>query len=187
MSSNVGVPTSIGVHDSSSLNTNDTINSVESANGGVVNNTTPQNNTQNSNTNNTTNQIETNAQRTAANDITKNIKDKYLNSSLRIVQNDYFKNKNNKKAPNKSDDQINENKQIEQKEAGVIYSTPMTKKEFVDYINDTYCIDELESNSSGCINIPFRTLIIVIVLAMIVGILFDIFAIRRIAQKNEIP
>jgi len=188
MSSNVGSPTSIGVHDSSSLNTSDTINSVESANGGVVNNTTSQNNSQNSNTNNNTaNQIETNAQRTAANDITKNIKDKYLNSSLRIVQNDYFKNKNNKKAPNKSDDQIKDNKQIEQKESGVIYSSPMTKKEFVDYINDTYCIDELESNSSGCINIPFRTLIIVIVLAMIVGILFDIFAIRRIAQKNEIP
>ena len=99
MSSNEKPPSSIGIHDSVSLNTNDTINSVETANGGVVNNTTSQNNTQiSNNNNNTTNQIETNAQRTAANDVTQNIKNKYLNSTLRIVQNDYFKNKNNKKS-----------------------------------------------------------------------------------------
>jgi hypothetical protein len=110
-----------------------------------------------------------------------------LNSSLRIVQNNYFKNKSNNKNPNKPVEQKNENNQIDQKEPGVLYSAPMTKSEYVDYINDTYCIDELENNSSGCVNIPFRTLIIVIVLAMIIGILFDIFAIRRIAQKNEIP
>jgi hypothetical protein len=188
MSSNEKPPSSIGIHDSVSLNTNDTINSVETANGGVVNNTTSQNNTQSSNTNNnTTNQIETNAQRTAANDVTQNIKNKYLNSTLRIVQNDYFKNKNNKKSTNQTDQQIKENKQINSSESGIIYSKPMTNKDLANYINDTYCIDELENNTSGCINIPFRTLIIVIVLAMIVGILFDIFAIRRIAEKNEIP
>jgi hypothetical protein len=179
-------PVYIGSHDSILMNSNDTSNSVELANGGKDNNTS-QNSLQNANASNTKNQIETNAERTAANDATKNIKNKYLNSTLRIAQNDFFKNKSNKKTTNKSVEQNNENIQIDQKESGIIYSSPMTKKDLVDYINDTYCIDELETNTSGCINIPFRTLIIVIVLAMIIGILFDIFAIRRIAQKNEIP
>ena len=76
---------------------------------------------------------------------------------------------------------------IKSKDSEFIYSSPMTRKEFVDYKNDSYCIDELETNSSGCINIPFNTLFIVIFIAMIIGILFDILAIRRIAEKNEIP
>jgi spore germination protein YaaH len=186
LNSNGNKPVYIGSHDSILMNSNDTSNSVELANGGKDNNTS-QNSLQNANASNTKNQIETNAERTAANDATKNIKNKYLNSTLRIAQNDFFKNKSNKKTTNKSVEQNNENIQIDQKESGIIYSSPMTKKDLVDYINDTYCIDELETNTSGCINIPFRTLIIVIVLAMIIGILFDIFAIRRIAQKNEIP
>ena len=185
---NGNAPVSIGTYDTTLINTSDSSNEVQTANGGVVDNSTEQNNNQNTNTNNTTtNQIGTNAERTAASDITNKVKNKYLNSSLRIVQNNYFKNKSNNKTPNKPVEQKNENNQIDQKEPGVLYSAPMTKSEYVDYINDTYCIDELENNSSGCVNIPFRTLIIVIVLAMIIGILFDIFAIRRIAQKNEIP
>jgi hypothetical protein len=180
-------PVSLGAHDSTLINSGDVTN-VEIANGGILeNNTSNSKVDQNINTDNnsTSNQIKTNAERTAANDVTKSVKNKYLNSTLRIAQNSFFRNKAKKQNLNKQPDQ--KSKAIKSKDSEFIYSSPMTRKEFVDYKNDSYCIDELETNSSGCINIPFNTLFIVIFIAMIIGILFDILAIRRIAEKNEIP
>ena len=188
MNSKQGVPVPIGSHDSTLINNNDTTN-IETANGGTFDNTISQQNnvSQNSNTDNTTEKVENNAKRTAANDVTKNIKNKYLNSTLRIVENSFLTNKKTKNRANKKITTNNEINKQDPNEAEIIQSLPMSKSEFEDYKHDSYCIDELETNTSGCINIPFRTLIIVIVIAMFIGILFDIFAIRRIAQKNEIP
>jgi len=187
ISSNNAAPVSLGAHDSTLINSADKTN-VEIANGGILeNNTSNSKVDQNINTDNnsTSNQIKTNAERTAANDVTKSVKNKYLNSTLRIAQNSFFRNKAKKQNLKKQPDKKNE--AIKSKDSEFIYSSPMTRKEFVDYKNDSYCIDELETNSSGCINIPFNTLFIVIFIAMIIGILFDILAIRRITEKNEIP
>jgi hypothetical protein len=157
------------------------------ANGGDIQNTqeNPPSSTQN---NTTTNQVQTNVERTASNDAMKGIKNKYLNSTLRIAQNSYFRNKNKKQNSKPEAQQpktVNQNNS--NKESDLISSSFMTKREFVDYKNDTYCIDELETNSSGCVNIPFNTLFVVIVIAIVIGIAFDIFAIRRLAEKTEIP
>lgn len=192
LSSNVGEPTIIGSSDTSLSNKTESAN-VELANGGTIQNTQetssgtpPTNNT--SQPNSTSNQIETNVQRTAANDVTKGIKNKYLNSTLRIAQNSYFRNKNKKQNSPTEPPQSNTVKQKNtNQDPELISSSLMTKREFVDYKNDTYCIDELETNSSGCVNIPFNTLFTVIVIAMVIGIIFDIFAIRRLAEKTEIP
>jgi spore germination protein YaaH len=188
INSNVGEPVPVGSQDSTLSSKTDTTKA-EIANGGSaqvstnVEQTAPRNSS-----NSTSNQIQTNTERTAANDFNKGIKNKYLNSSLRIAQNSYFRNKN-KKQNNPSPPSANQ--QVKQtptnKEPEIVSSSFMTKREFVDYKNDTYCIDELETNSSGCVNIPFNTLFVVIVIAIIIGILFDILAIRRIVEKNEIP
>lgn len=193
ISSNAGAPVSIGAHDSTLINSSDTTK-IETANGGKIDNKIQEKTEKGSGgNNNTANQIEINAERTAANDATRKVKNKYLNSTLRIAQNSFFRNKSKKQNLNKKVEPTEEPKVepkdeiIRSRESGDIYSSPMTKREFVDYKNDTYCIDELETNSSGCINIPFNTLFIVIFIAMIIGIAFDILAIRRIAEKNEIP
>ena len=188
LNSNVGEPVSIGNNDTSFSNKTE-VGTVEIANGGNkqdVKESAPPKSQNNSNS--TANQVETNVERTAANDFNKGIKNKYLNSTLRIAQNSYFRNKNKKQNTQSDTQQTNTFKQSNSNnESDLISSSLMTKREFVDYKNDTYCIDELETNSSGCVNIPFNTLFVVIVIAIIIGILFDIFAIRRLAEKTEIP
>jgi hypothetical protein len=187
LASNVGAPVIIGSSDTTLANKTESPN-VELANGGTVQNTQASPSTTQNSSNSTTNQIETNLERTAANDATKDIKNKYLNSTLRIAQNSYFRNKNKKQNSQPETQQSNTvNQKKTDQDPEVVSSSFMTKRELIDYKNDTYCIDELETNSSGCVNVPFNTLFAVIVIAMIIGIIFDIFAIRRLAEKTEIP
>jgi hypothetical protein len=136
----------------------------------------PVNENSNNKDNYTNKQITTNLEKTASNDALNQIKNKYLNSSLRISQNSYFSNKSNK---------LN-NKSGTTDSSGIKLTT-ITSKDLAEYKNDTYCISEFELNTSGCINIPFRTIFLVLLIAIFVGILFDIFFIRKLTQKNEIP
>jgi hypothetical protein len=189
-------PVPIGSHDPSVPDSDTTYTEV--ANGGANNNTqttpatTGTNTTGSHNNNNNSGvQAETNAERMAANDANKGIKNRYLNSTARIFQNAYFRNKTkNKKqaeASNVQNGQTTQNKPAVQRDGEIMYSTPMNKTEFADYKNDNYCLEELEKNSSGCINIPFNTLFLVIFFALIIGAVIDIFFIRKLAVKNEIP
>jgi len=146
----------------------------------VSNSIEPVNENSNNQDNSTNKQITTNVERTASNDALNQIQNKYLNSSLRISQNSYFSNKSN-------DNSNKLNNKSGTADSSGIKLTTITSKDLAEYKNDTYCISEYELNTSGCINIPFRTIFLVLLIAIFLGILFDIFFIRKLTQKNEIP
>jgi hypothetical protein len=131
-------------------------------------------------------QMQTNAERMAANDATGEVKNKYLNSTLRIGQNAFFRNQSKRQnAQNNSAPATEASKT--KKESDIVTSSSMSRQEFTDYKNDSYCITELETNKSGCVDVPFKTLIFLIILSICIGIFFDVLFIRKLTQKNEIP
>jgi spore germination protein YaaH len=134
----------------------------------------------NESANSTNSLIKTNVERTASNDAISQIKNKYLNSSLRISQNSYFRNQSNSGSNNS-------NKNTDIPDSSGVQLSSITSKDLAEYKNDSYCISEFTFNTSECINIPFRTIFLVLLIAIFVGILFDIFFIRKLTQKNEIP